>query len=255
MTIEEQAVASAEQAEDEEDWDTKIREWREDRDRRFREIRHDARAVFKTVGRWGGLRDEAEWHAICEKARTDYASGRFLIEQLGAEQYIYPELMATIWKLRQGLLDQFDTAGPAEEMLVDLAILGYYNTLRIQGWIGNSATLIEAELFGQESPTAKFKERYGYGAASGLKVEEMVQGLVQTLFPLLDRCNRMFIRNLRAIKDLRAPAGPAVAIGAAGQVNVGTQQVNAVTATSRAEPVGDGARSRGRRERGMEPQT
>ncbi len=46
----------------------------------------------------------------------------------------------------------------------------------------------------------------------------------------------MVIRNLRAIKDLRTPAMPNVAIGQAGQVNVGAQQVNAV-ATTQAPPV------------------
>lgn len=232
MASDEQTVAPTDAAKAADDLDTKMREWREDRDRRFREIRHDARAVFAAVNRWGGLRDEAEWRAICEKSETHYDCGRFLIEQLGAEQYLHPELMATIWGLRQGLLDQFDASGPAEAMLVDLAILGYYNTLRIQGWIGNSATTIEAEMFGQESPTPKFKDRYGYGAVSGLKVEDMIAELVTRLFPLLDRCNRMFLRNLRAMKDLRAPAAPAVAIAAAGQVNVGTQQVNAVSATT-----------------------
>jgi len=38
--------------------------------------------------------------------------------------------------------------------------------------------------------------------------------------PLLDRANRMFIRNLKAIKELRQGLVPAIAIGRAEQVTV-----------------------------------
>jgi hypothetical protein len=42
---------------------------------------------------------------------------------------------------------------------------------------------------------------------------------------MVERFNQLFIRNLRALNDLRRRA-PAVTIHQAGQVNVGAQQVN-----------------------------
>jgi hypothetical protein len=48
--------------------------------------------------------------------------------------------------------------------------------------------------------------------------------------PLLDRSNRMLLRNLKALKAMRQAPAPNVSIGNAGQVNVATNQVNAVQA-------------------------
>jgi len=46
-------------------------------------------------------------------------------------------------------------------MLVDMAVLAYYNVLRVQGWVGNMALHVEHEFFGQASPAAKFGQQYG----------------------------------------------------------------------------------------------
>jgi hypothetical protein len=44
--------------------------------------------------------------------------------------------------------------------------------------------------------------------------------LSEQLMPLSDRGNRMYIRNLKAIKELRQGLVPAIAIGRAEQVTV-----------------------------------
>ena len=60
--------------------------------------------------------------------------------------------------------------------------------------------------------------------------------------PLLDRCNRMMLRNLKALKSLREGPTPSVSIAAAGQVNLASSQVNtARTAAVEAHPRGEGA--------------
>src|SRR5262249_6494997 len=105
---------------------------------------------------------------------------------------------------------------------VDCALLSYYHLLRLNGWIGNFASLIEAEFFRRESMTAKLKKEYGY-SVGGLKVEDYVHRVGEELMPLLDRCNRMMIRNLRALRERKARPAPSVTIGAAGQVNMGAQ--------------------------------
>jgi hypothetical protein len=97
--------------------------------------------------------------------------------------------------------------------------------MRIQGWIGNLALLLEHEAFGREFPTAAFER--ANGRASGLVVEDHLRDMGEKMLPLLDRANRMMLRNLKAIKELRQRQMPAVAIHQASQVNVGAQQINA----------------------------
>ena len=60
-----------------------------------------------------------------------------------------------------------------------------------------------------------------------MKVEDIVNQIVERLMPLLDRSNRMMLRNLKGLKDWHQPPLPSVNIVRADQVNVGAQQVNA----------------------------
>lgn len=59
-----------------------------------------------------------------------------------------------------------------------------------------------------------------------MRVADYVHRVGEQLLPLLDRCNRMMLRNLKALKTMREVPTPSVSIGSAGQVNVGTQQAN-----------------------------
>lgn len=196
----------------------------------FTQMKRDARAVFRAVEGWPHIRDPETWQQTYEEAVESYQSGKFLIEQLGAQRYLDPTTMATLGYLRRQLLEEFDARTTAEAMLVDLAVLGYYNAMRVQGWIGNLALLLEHEAFGGESPTAAFNRENG--RASGLVVEEHLHEMGEKMLPLLDRANRMVIRNLKAIKELRQRPVPTVAINQASQVNVGAQQVNAAMQTT-----------------------
>src|SRR5207237_10435710 len=99
-----------------------------------------------------------------------------------------------------------------------LALLGYYQTLRVQGWIGDLALHIEHEFFGQDA-LAENGQRPGRRRGR-FSVEEDVRRLSEQLMPLSDRANRMFIRNLKAIKELRQGLVPAIAIGRPEQVTV-----------------------------------
>ena len=103
-------------------------------------------------------------------------------------------------------------------MLVDLAVLSYYHALRVQGWIGDLALRIEHEFFGDDAFTEM--ARKGFRRADRFAVEERVRQLSEQLMPLFDRANRMIIRNLKAIKELRQGRVPAIAIGRAEQVTI-----------------------------------
>jgi hypothetical protein len=165
------------------------------------------------------------WDRTCEEAARDYCSGKFLIERLGAERFLDPTLMATLWRLRQQLIAELPNPTTADYMLVDMAVLAYHNALRVQNWIGDMALYVEREFFGQPSPAVKMGKR---GSEERLSVEERLNRLGEQLLPLLDRANRMMLRNLKTIRELRQTPVPSVAIGRAEQVNVAELQANAV---------------------------
>src|SRR5919108_4090225 len=142
----------------------------------YTQLRKHARAAMRAFEGWGSIRSPQEWQTACEDASKRYQSGRFLIERLGAERFLDPQLMATLWQLRQDLLEEYGTASPAATMLIDLAVMTYYNALRIQGWIGDLGLVIEQELFGEESFRVKLRQQYG-GQVDGFAVEEQLRQL------------------------------------------------------------------------------
>jgi hypothetical protein len=101
---------------------------------------------------WGHIRSPQEWRTLCQEARQHYQSGHFLlIERLGAERFLDPQLMATLWQLRQDLMEEYGPDSPTATIAIDMAMMAYYNALRIQGWIGDLLLFIEHELFAEES--------------------------------------------------------------------------------------------------------
>ena len=193
-------------------------------DDQYVELRDSSRAILQAVKGQRGVHSEEQWEQTCKDARRDYLSGRFLIEQLGAERFLEPKLMATLSQLRQSLIGKHDPDDPAGTMLIDLIVVAYYNAVRIQGYIGNLCLVMERELFGQDPLRAV------YGDHTGATIEYRLKRLGEQLLPLQDRANRMMVRNLKALDDLTRVPAPTVAVGRAEQVNVGQQQINQVKA-------------------------
>jgi hypothetical protein len=211
---------------DTDDLETRLKKARAEDQRRYTQILWDARAVMHAMQGWQGIdrNTEAGWRQAWEEARQRYHSGRFLIERLGAERFLEPQLMAILWQLRQTLVEECRAETPTATMLIDLAVMSYYNALRVQGWIGDLALHVEHEFFWQDGPTAKLRQKWGY-QVEGLVVEESLKRLTEQLMPLFERANRQLLRNLQALRTLRHGPPPAVAIGHAGQVNLAHQQI------------------------------
>jgi hypothetical protein len=227
-TAEQDAIVAAKANRDENgewDWEAYKAVYERGLAERQERLRRDARESWRAMDGWGRVKDQADWLALVDQAEEGITSGRFLIDRLGAERYLEPELMATLIVLRRRILTEHQVTAAADILLVDTALLAYYHQLRINGWIGNFAILLESDAFGLEGPRAKLREKYGY-QVEGLKVEETIARIGEQLLPLLDRCNRLLIRNLRALRDPRQRPAASVSIGSVGQVNVGAQQVN-----------------------------
>ncbi len=228
-------------ADEKADREAEMRQAREEAQRRYRKLRYDAHAVWRAVEGWQTVKSEEDWLKVCEDSRVEYQSGRFLIERLGADRYLDPSLMATLWSLRQTVLAEGGSTA-ADAMLVDLAVLNYSNALRMQGLIGNLTMLVEHEFFAQPSLRAKFEKEYGRGM--GLIVEDHVKRLAEQLMPLFERANRGVIRNLQARNELRQGLAPAVAIGRAKQVNLVERQRNPVIQGSDRTPCNGAPRAK-----------
>jgi hypothetical protein len=194
----------------------------------------NARAVMRAMQGWDQVGSPEAWDEVCEEARRRYHSGQFLLERLGAEHHLDPRLMATLWHLRQSLVVQHGSAA-ASLMRIDLAIMGYYNALRLEGWIGDLALWIEHEAFGQGPLRVKLRDEYG-ARIDSLAVEERLRHLREQLLPVWERVNRQLLQHLQALQRGRPGSLPRVAIGRAGQVNVAQQQVNLQPRDRRSSP-------------------
>ena len=203
---------------DVDDSDAELRAALEKDRQRAQQVRRNARATYRVMEGWQRVGSEEDWLKVCADSQEQYMSGRFFLDRLGAERHLDPKLMATLGSLRQTIIAEWGISTAAEMMLLDLALLGYYHTLRVQGWIGDLALHIERQFFGQDAFAAEGEERAR--PEKRRSVDDHVRRLGEQLMPLLDRTNRMFIRNLKAIKELRQGLVPAIAIARAEQVTV-----------------------------------
>src|SRR6185369_8723044 len=80
-------------------------------------LREQAQALIATVKGRRGLQSEEQWQAVFQKAKIDYDNGRFLLQQLGSERYLEPQLMATLAQLRRELLIGKDNPTAADKMV------------------------------------------------------------------------------------------------------------------------------------------
>jgi hypothetical protein len=131
------------------------------------QLRWNARATHRAMEGWQRVRSQQDWEKINAESGDQYESGGFLLERLGADRFLDPKLMATILALRQRLIAESAITTAAETMLVDLAVLSYYQTLRVQGWIEDSALRIEHEFFGDDALAARRGRQPARSAGSG----------------------------------------------------------------------------------------
>jgi hypothetical protein len=93
-------------------------------------------------------------------------------------------------------------------MLIDRAVAAYQDFIRITGWTGNTALMVEHEFFGRDRPIPQFRDRPG--EIRGLTVEEYINRLGQDLIPLAERCGRVMREALAALETVRAAPSHAV---------------------------------------------
>jgi hypothetical protein len=165
------------------------------------------------------LQSPDAWEETVTKAAGDYRSGLALIDQLGAFGLLDPALAGMLLAIRRGLIEETN-ASTDELVLIDMAVVAYANAMRLQSMIGNTALVIESEMFGQPTLRAKWKSAYGGRPedVQGFAVEEHVARLRDQLLPLVERAHRTARESIEAIRRTRQV--PAIRVERAKAVEI-----------------------------------
>jgi hypothetical protein len=176
---------------------------KEQQKRQFQILKDEARALFGMLDGRPGVRSPADLQKLLEKAGDEIGNGRFIVRCLGAERYLDAGTVAALITLRQNLIAGIRRpTAAADMMIIDTALIAYYNFLRVQGWIGNLSLIFERELFGQ----AALNEIHG--PELGDRLREQLERLSEVILPLQDRAHRMMIRSLAQLPTAVPPKAP-----------------------------------------------
>jgi len=169
----------------------------------------NAMAVTRAISRWHSREGDSERHV--ERVLANFRDGSFLIDRFGAAGVVDQDLAIVLLELRRRLIEGYG-GGPAAMMLIDRAVAAYQDFIRVTGWTGNTAMMVEHEFFGVDRPSANIRDRHGREAREilGLSVEEHINRLGQDLIPLAERCGRVMREALAGLETLRNAPSQAV---------------------------------------------
>lgn len=188
---------------------------------------------YKRELEWAGIRSQEDWDKFKQKTSEDYVNGRFFMERIGRYREVDPTLAATLLNMRQAWIKEYDIKTVPEFVLLDMAMVSCYHYLRINTEIGDLEGSIEWSYFIQDAPTKTTTRKEGNERTfyttekmeNRARLEDLVDRLKENLLPLLDRFNRMFIRNQKALRDLKR-TNIQLNIGQVGQLNIAEKQIN-----------------------------
>src|SRR5215211_611098 len=129
-TAEQDAVVAAQAARREDgewDWEVYKEVYERGLAERQNRLHTDARASFRAMDSWCRVKDEDAWLEMVDEAEEGLATGRFLIDRLGAERHLDPELMAALIVLRRRLICEYQVTGAADLPLIDSMLTAYYH--------------------------------------------------------------------------------------------------------------------------------
>jgi hypothetical protein len=159
----------------------------------------------------------ARWEEMKAKAREWYGKGVFLANATLAEDC--PDWSrAKFCALYEALHEAWDAKNPIEAALIDIMVTAFANYLY---WLGRASRMREYEdPEWQPGRHVTKRERWKKPEPAKLLYSEDTDRATEHA----DKWNRIFLRNLRALRDLRRYAP--VIIQNAEQVNLAGQQVN-----------------------------
>jgi hypothetical protein len=175
----------------------------------YEKLMLDAQATGRAMQHSPRIDNPTDWDAIASKSLDDYRSGRSLMDHLGAARLLDPATTGLLLGIRRGLIEETSATSFAEFVLIDMAVIAFANAMRVQSIIGNTALILESELFCQPTLRAKWRKKHGERSEEidGLAIEEHVAAIRDRLLPAAERFHRMGRESMEVLGRLRqAPA-------------------------------------------------
>jgi hypothetical protein len=150
------------------------------------------------------------WEEIRQAARDELACGRRAVHVVGGRPWEQAQFLA----VRDSLAEQWQPRGGLEWRLIDTLAQAY---AQWECWL---RAVVAWDALGAEEAGRASKDGLGR-APPRLTMAEALERAAA----MADRFNRIFLRTLRALRDLRRYS-PTIVVPSGGQVNVGGQQLN-----------------------------
>ena len=177
--------------------------------------------------------DEVSWWTLSPLIESDPEAGWAVWERVRAEAYDelvsgHRAALAICWNdspwqraqflaIRQAFIDEWQPRGGIELTLIDQMAQAHSLYLN---WIERAHTQASLDATKQKRELG----RNGRWEPRSLGVAESLEQSAA----MAERWQKLFVRALRALRDLRRHAPPVVLAGPGSQVNVGQQQINTV---------------------------
>lgn len=190
---------------------------------RAREISRRCNWDYLSKVEWADIKTQDAWEEAKKTSVVDYYTGKFLIDALGGAKNTRPHLVAILLQLRLAWIEEYKISTAPELILLDFALLSYYHFLRANYVINNFQWVINSEMFDEEGPKLKYNSHFT--KIEGFSSEEHIQKMSELLLPSLERFNKLFLRNLKALRDLKR-SNAILNIGNVSQINIGEKQIN-----------------------------
>ena len=151
------------------------------------------------------------WQRVKQAARDELTAGHRTAEAV--------EFVNNAWQraqflaIRSMFIEQWQPVNGGEQLLVDMLAQTYHQYL---AWMSMLTMYTEGEAIRQEKHAVD--RQYEAPRVTTLDAQEQAAAMV-------DRFNRLFLRTLRSLRDLRR-YGQQITINSPTQVNIGGQQVN-----------------------------
>jgi hypothetical protein len=155
-----------------------------------------------------------QWKEIQAAARADLLNGQRAARAVreGASSGAWE--MAQFLAVRAAMVKQWQPQGGMEQLLIDTLAQAYTEQHR---WIAAANNFLSAEC---DKHQVELERREKWLPPRVTEAEALEQAM-----GMAERWNRMFLRTLRALRDLRRYT-PTITIQNVGQVNIGGQQIN-----------------------------
>ena len=203
--------------------------WWQERQERAEALVNDSRRSWAAMQGWDAVQTQADWDATMDRTVEEWHSGELFIRMLGGQRYLDPPHTALLYHLWHQFVGTYRPAGPGEYLAIAMALFAFHHLVRVNEFAGNMAARLEFEFFDTAPLQVRLTERDGTpkraGQAARIAGREALEQFERDALPLMDRLNRMVIRNLQALRDLQA-APLALNVQNYGQLNVGQAQTN-----------------------------